>query len=45
MRDLYLSAESYLQMWERAEAAGRGIATNGLQVPEGLFRSASGLDP
>ncbi|HEX4872172.1 MAG TPA: hypothetical protein VFV27_07665 [Nevskiaceae bacterium] len=38
IRDTYLSAEVYLQMWERTEAAAAAIRRQGLQVPDGLLR-------
>lgn len=40
LRDLYNSAEVYLQFWERTEAASAEIRRKGLVVPPGLMRAA-----
>ncbi|MGH8453932.1 MAG: hypothetical protein ACRES4_06355, partial [Nevskiales bacterium] len=40
MKDLFNSAEAYLQTWERTEAARNAIATNGLVTPPGILRPA-----
>lgn len=38
IRDTYNSAEVYLQMWERTEAAGAAVKQKGIVVPPGLLR-------
>ncbi|MEQ1438317.1 hypothetical protein AAG565_03040 [Fontimonas sp. SYSU GA230001] len=40
MRDLYNSAEVYLQFWERTQAASAAVRAKGLVVPDGLLRAA-----
>ncbi|MFA5940435.1 MAG: hypothetical protein WC809_13845 [Sinimarinibacterium sp.] len=40
MRDLYNSAEVYLQFWERTQAASAAVSQKGLVVPDGLLRAA-----
>lgn len=40
MRDLYNSAEVYVQYWERTEAASAAIQRKGMVYPEGLMRAA-----
>lgn len=40
MRDLYNSAEVYLQFWERTQAASAAVSSQGLVIPENLLRAA-----
>lgn len=40
MRDLYNSAEVYVQYWERTRAAAAAIREKGIIIPQGLLRPA-----
>lgn len=40
MRDLYNSAEVYVQYWERTNAASAAIRNKGIIIPNGLLRAA-----
>ena len=42
MRDLFNSAEVYLQTWERTEAAKAAILRKGIVTPPGVLRAAPG---
>ena len=42
MRDLFNSAEVYLQTWERAETSSAAILRKGIVTPPGILRAAPG---